>query len=168
MAKALREPPPTSSVARLFDLNAAARATSASTPAIEAPATPASGQRIEPDPRPSAQPPARASEAWLQQPTIKRELVLTPSTDDTFSALVELLRRSTGTRLTASHVARALLKGVAHCMDQIEREARRLGRQKLPANARGREMERERFESLLADAIISGVRASAAFDPHHK
>ncbi|MCL4740963.1 MAG: hypothetical protein KJZ54_02055 [Phycisphaerales bacterium] len=170
MAKPLREPPPSSSVARLFDMGAAARAI----------ATPAA----EPNPPPSALPtpeaasdrPIRTSsppvpqetparQATGEQPTLKRELVLTPSADQAFGTLVELYRRTTGTRLTSSHVARAMLKAVAHCMDEIEREATRIGPLKLPANARGRELERERFEARIADAFAAGMRASAAF--HH-
>lgn len=79
--------------------------------------------------------------------------------------LVDLYRRATGTRLTTSHVARAVLCGVEHSMASLEREARKLGPMRLPSNARGRELERERFESRLADAFISGIRAAAAFDP---
>jgi hypothetical protein len=38
------------------------------------------------------------------------------------------------------------LTGVAHCMESLEREAKYIGRLKLPSNARGREADRERFE----------------------
>lgn len=171
MAKSLREQPPSSSVARLFDLTAAARATSAvptEPPVTHGTDEPVVHRRVETSMtefRPAPTTEAPASEPWSQQPTIKRELVLTPSTDETFSRLVELFRRSTGTRLTNSHVARALLKGVAHCMDQIQREADRVGRQRLPSNARAHELHRERFEAILADAIIAAIRASAAYDP---
>jgi hypothetical protein len=99
-----------------------------------------------------------------RQANIKREFVLTPSTDATFTRVVELYRRTTGARMTSSHVARAILKGVAHCMDHIEREARRIGPLKLPSNARGRELERERFEAKIADAFVAGIRASSVFD----
>ena len=100
-----------------------------------------------------------------QRANIKRQLVLSEATNETFSQLVELYRRSTATRLTDSHVARAIFKGVAHCMDTLEREAKRIGPQKLPANARNKQAERERFEALIADAFVAGVRAASAFDP---
>lgn len=103
--------------------------------------------------------------AWGESPNIKRELVLTQSTDDTFTRLVDIYRRSTGTRLTTSHVARTMMKGVAHCIGQLETEIKRVGRMKLPSNARGRELERESFEAKLADAFVAGIRSASAFDP---
>lgn len=177
MAKPLREPPPSSSVARLFDMGAAARAIA--TPPPEPLSPPVASAAVEettrdrpltPD-RPIRTPAAPVPQQPAvpqpsgEQPTLKRELVLTPTADQTFGTLVELYRRSTGTRLTSSHVARAMLKAVAHCMDELEREASRIGPLKLPANARGRELERERFEARIADAFAAGMRASAAF--HH-
>lgn len=166
MPKLLREPPPSSSVAHLFDVGAAARAVA--TPVITPAPAPSA---VEPltsvrtkvsEPPPVVQATARLTTG--EQPTIKRELVLTPSADATFTRLVDLYRRSTGTRLTSSHVARAVFKGIEHCMDTLEREARRLGPQKLPGNARGREIDRERFEARIADAFVAGVRAASAFE----
>ncbi len=166
MPKLLREPPPSSSVVHLFDVGAAARAvaTPVNTPA-PAPAAlepPASMRSKVSEPPPVVQTAARLTTG--EQPTIKREFVLTPSADATFTRLVDLYRRSTGTRLTSSHVARAVFKGIEHCMDTLEREARRLEPQKLPANARGREIDRERFEARIADAFVAGVRAASAFE----
>jgi hypothetical protein len=57
-----------------------------------------------------------------------------------------------------------MLKGIAHCMDSLEREARRIGPLRLPGNARGREGERERFEERIAQVFIEGIRAAPAFD----
>lgn len=159
MAKPLRTPPPSSSVVRLFDLDAAARAVAA--PAVTREAEALDSQQQEPviSARVSANPaPAVTS------PHIKREFVFTPAAEATFSQLVELYRRSTGTKLTASHVARAVMKGVAHCMEYLEREARRIGPLKLPSNARGRELERERFEARIADAFITGIRSAPSMD----
>jgi hypothetical protein len=99
-----------------------------------------------------------------ENPTIKREFVLTASTDQTFSQVVDLYRRSTGTKLSSSHVARAILRGIDHCMDSLEREARHIGALKLPGNARGREGERERFEQRLAEAFVAGIRAAPALN----
>lgn len=157
MARPLRVPQPTSSVARLLDLDAAARAVSS--------------------PRPSGEPTAPTALGFplsgllgsgevpnSDTPRTKRELVLTRAADDSFTQLVEVYRRATGTRLTTSHVARAVLKGVAHCFDQLEKHARRMGPLKLPSNAAGRTMERERFEARIADAFIAGIRASSAMD----
>ena len=95
---------------------------------------------------------------------VGRQLLLTPATDAALSRLVELLRRTTGTKLSTSHVVRAMLKGVAHAMYNLEREARRLGPMKLPSNARGHEADRERFEAKLADALVAGIRAASAFE----
>lgn len=168
MPKPLREPPPSSSVAHLFDMGAAARAV----------ATVPVAARLESDnaPEPHTEVPRKIAEpalppatqarvAWGEQPNIKREVVLTSSTDEILTRLVELYRRSTATKLTSSHVMRAILKGIGHCMDTLEREAKRIGPQKLPANARNKQPERERFEALIADAFVAGVRAASAFDP---
>lgn len=153
MAKPLRSTPPTSSVARLLDLDAAARATaSARPPPVQPPRAPRDGQ-----PHRSWSP----AQTDPDRPTLHREVVLTRRADDTFSRLVELCRRSTGTRLTSSHVMRALLHAVAHCLPHIEHHARRTGPARLPSNARGRDAERERFEAVLADALLAGLRAGA-------
>lgn len=175
MARALRdEQQPSSSVSRMLELSAAARS-------VVGPVTRAPVERIPaPERAVPTQIPSPASviaaevdvastratrvEPTGEQPNLNREFVLTASTNEAFERLLETFRRATGTRMTSSHLARAVLKGVSHCMDQIEREAQRLGRLKLPSNARGREFERERFEARIADAFVSGVRSAAAFD----
>lgn len=157
MAKPLREPPPSSSVVRLFDLDAAARAVAATPAPPESP--PPSVAPARSDTSPATITTAVNTAA---RPCVKRQFILTPASDETFTRLVELYRHTTGTRLTDSHVARALMKGVAHCFDYLEREARRIGRQKLPSNARDKEQERERFEARIADAFIAGIRAGPA------
>src|SRR6516162_6214973 len=148
MAKPLRQPTPSSAVARLFDMGAAARAIAAmnspdpvSTPQVA----------LVPTPAPSA-----------QSANLKREFIFTQSAEDTFSELVSLYQRATGTKLTGSHVARAMLKGVAHCMESLEREAKYIGRLKLPSNARGKEADREQFEERIAMAFIAGIRGAPA------
>lgn len=164
MPKPLREPPPSSSVARLLDLDAAARAVAipATTVAPDDECVAAAQVVLHPARETTAERPTPARRP--EHPHVKRELVLTPTADDTFTRLVEAYRRGTGTRLTASHVARAMLKGVAHCMDYLEKEARRIGPLKLPSNARGRELDRERFEARIADAFIAGIRSAPAMD----
>jgi hypothetical protein len=49
-------------------------------------------------------------------------------------------------------------------MDFLEREARQMQPLKLPSNARGRQLERERFEARIADAFIAGIRSAPAID----
>jgi hypothetical protein len=150
MAKPLREPTPSSSVARLFDIGAAARAVSRpETAAPNAPAVPTA-------PAPTFVP--------ATTPNVKRELVLTQDTEETLCELVALYQHATGTKLTVSHVARAMLRGVAHCMESLEREAKYIGRQKLPSNARGKEVDRERFEEHIAMAFVAGIRGAPAFN----
>lgn len=156
MPKPLKDPVPTSSIARLFDMGAAARAVSAPT---EEPPTLA----VAPE-APKSNAPRSQRRASGEQPTLKRELVLTPSADKAFGDLVDLYRRTTQSRLTASHVGRAVMKGIAHCFDQLEREARRIGPLKLPPNARGRELDRERFEARIADAFVAGIRNAPALN----
>jgi hypothetical protein len=136
-------------VARLFDMGAAARAIATTNPT-----------------EPASAPVATASVPSVipaELANLKRELILSQSAESTFTELVSLYQRATGTKLTASHVARAMLKGVAHCMDSLEREAKYIGRLKLPSNARGKEAERERFEEQIAMAFIAGIRGAPAF-----
>jgi hypothetical protein len=57
-----------------------------------------------------------------------------------------------------------MLRGVAHCMESLEREAKHIGRQKLPSNARGKEVDRERFEEHIAMAFVAGIRGAPAFN----
>jgi hypothetical protein len=95
---------------------------------------------------------------------VKREFVLTPSAEQTLADLVALYQRATGTKLTASHVARVMLKGIAHCMESLEREAKYIGLLKLPSNARSKESERERFEDHIAMAFVAGIRGAPAFN----
>lgn len=160
MAKPLRTLPPSSSIARLLDVNAAARAVAA--PGVTREMTEAQAPQQQ-EPAASARVAANPAPV-VASPHIKREFVFTPAAEATFSQLVEIYRRTTGTKLTASHVARALMKGVAHCLEYLEKEARRIGPLKLPSNARGRELERERFEARIADAFITGIRSAPAID----
>ncbi len=176
MAKPLREPPPSSSVARLLDVEAASRALAPRQPSIVQPPGPANQDGAPPPPltapprQPEALPVQQAPAATVASaiPTgepanVKRDLVLSPSTHETLSRLVELYRRSTGTRLNSSHVARAMLKGVAACMASLEQEAAAIGKLRLPGNARGREGEREQFEDRIAESFVNGVRSAAAY-----
>lgn len=149
MAQPLRQPAPSSAVARLLDPSAAARAVAAQPPSA---------------PVAAAQPAAERSTV-AATPCINRELVLTPAAARALDRLVEVFREATGSRLSTSHAARALLVATAACIEPIEREARRLGALRLPGNARGREGERERFERRLAAAIVAGFRAAAALEP---
>ena len=151
MAKQLVSAPPSSSVARLLDLGAAARAVANPT-AVGNPSAERS-QSERPVPQADERPGLRAG----HRPTVNREFVLTPDADDTFSRLVEIYRRGTGARLNASHVLRVILKAVAHRLDMLEVEARKLGPMRLPSNARGTDQLRERFEAIIADAFVRGM-----------
>lgn len=155
MARSLIHPPPSSTVARLLDPSAAARAIVGTPPTA-------------PNVTPSSSTPAAGGPSPVvgdEDAAIKRELTLSPTTNNTFEELIELYRRTTGARLSASHVARAMLKGLAHCLPTLQREAGRIGRLKLPSNARGRQSEREAFEDRIARAFVAGIRAAPAFEP---
>ncbi len=151
MAKALDNKPPTSSVARLFDQGAVARALSPANSCRKA----LDATELQPVAHDSRPP---------QPAVIKREFVLTPTAEEALTRLVQVYRKATGTRLSNSHVMRAVLRGVAHGMPTIEREADRLGPLKLPSNAKGREAERERFENTLASSFIAAMRTLPAFE----
>ena len=152
MPQPLREPPPSSSIARLLDAEAAARAIGPTLMNHSAPNEPID----EGTPSPL--------DAKRCTVLIKREITLTPAADETLTQLVDVFRRATRTRLGTSLTARALLRAVAHCMAAIEREARRTGPCKLPANASGKEAERDRFEFRVAQAIANGMRSAACLE----
>jgi hypothetical protein len=95
---------------------------------------------------------------------ITRQFILTPTTDETLKRLITIYNRASGANLTNSHVLRAILKGVAHAMPELEREAARLRALKRPSNARGKEALREEFEQKLAAAFIAGMRAAAVYE----
>jgi hypothetical protein len=156
MARPLRESPPSSAVARLLDVGAASRAL-----AQPRETSPCAHSAVVPTHEPVAETKLRPEANVL----VKREFVLTPSTDEILCGFVELIRRSTGARLSGSHLLRALLVALHHARPSLETEARRLGSMKLPSNARGKETERLRFERRITAALVAGLRASATFDP---
>lgn len=153
MARPLRETPPSSAVARLLDVGAAARAITAT--AVTAPET----TNVDLRPGPADEP--RSGD--LTRPAlVKREFVLTPAAERSLLTLIDSIRRATGARVSASHVLRALLVAVEHAGPQIDHEARRLGALKLPSNASGRDSERAAFERRIAAALVAGLRAASA------
>lgn len=155
MARTLRETPPTSAVARLLDVGAAARAVSSA-------AALAPERTVEPS---QGQAPAQSQTRQCDGNTpIKREFVLTPGTERALTTLIDSIRHATGARVSASHVLRALLLAVEHAQSNIDGESRRLGTLRLPSNARGRDAERAQFERQIAAALAAGMRAAAAFD----
>lgn len=111
MARALRETPPSSSVARLLDSAAAGRALA---PLASDEAVPSYSAVHTRDNPPAGSPRNKPR-------LIKREFVLTRETDAVLEALLQMFRQTTGTRLTASHVVRALLAAAEHSADEIRR-----------------------------------------------
>ncbi len=150
MAKALSNKPPSSSVARLFDRSAVARALSSTASPEQVP------DPIQPEP-------VATGSRITKSAVIKRELTLTPAAEEALTRLVQVYRNATGTRLSNSHMIRAVLRGVVHGLSAIEREANRMGPLKLPSNGKGREVEREQFESALASSFIAAMRTLPAF-----
>jgi hypothetical protein len=149
MAKPLAHPQPRSSVASLLDPGVGAAATR---PAPGIPAFPPAGT--------PADEPARTGEPA----NIKREFVLTRGADETLRKLVALCEQATGTRLTNSHVLRAILRALELAMPELEREAARLGPLKRPSNAKGNEADRDEFEQRLAACLHAGLRACPPAD----
>lgn len=145
MPRTLRVSPPSSSVARLFDANAASRALAApeTSALVRRPELGEASSRLEPP---------------LNTSYTKREVTLCGVTDEAFSRLLQSFRESTGTRLSASHLIRALLHAVSEAVPSIEASARRLGRMRLPGNGRGTNAHRETFERKIALALLDGIR----------
>jgi hypothetical protein len=166
MAKPLTTIPPSSSVAKLLEPGIGAAATRPmAVPHAGRPAGPQAGAPASS--HPEVEQAADETDNGLatgEQPDIKREFTLTRSTDDTRSELVALYQRTTGCRLHASHLMRALLKVLRQAMPDVEREARALGPLRRPSNASGREAERDEFESRLAASLLAGLRAGRHAD----
>jgi hypothetical protein len=146
MAKPLRSTPPTSSIALHLDTEAFQRAL-----------TPDAG-RSKPS-RINPQIPF-ADDRTGEPANINREFVLTPSAAETMDRLLSMLRRATKTRMSASHLQRILLSVVERAFDGIARAAEDLPPMKYPSNARGQEVERDRFEARIAEAVYAGIRES--------
>lgn len=144
MARTLRDTSPSSSIARLLDTDAAARATAprnAATPSAANDAIQAADATAWPD--------------VVRPSRIKREVLLCPQTDEVLDDLVRILRRSTRARVTTSHVVRALLLAVSKRLESIRRQAAHLGPRRLPSNAPGNDQARREFEELLAALFFS-------------
>ncbi len=146
MAKSLNKPVPSSSLARLLDESAVTRAVS------KRESLDGNVRSVERGPEPP-----------LSARYVKREFVLTEELDTAVTELTGLVRRCTGARITHSHIARALFAAAAHCKPAMERELVETGKLKLPSNAKGNTGARERFEGILASAILAAMRVSPAF-----
>lgn len=151
MAKTLRDPTPTSSVARLLDRDVAARAIEPRT-GVPLPELPVAGHAME-----------RNAPQRLGAPVIKREFILTESADETFTRVLMLFRRATRTRMTASHLFRAMMIGLSHCFTALEKESVRMREERLPPNGPAFEAQRIAYEGRIAEAFVSGIRSAAAF-----
>ena len=155
MAKPLSALPPSSSVAKLLEPGIGAAAIRTFVPAPTG--TPAGGEagvRIPlqaPDPGPQAVPTGEAAD-------VKREFTLTRSSDATLDELVAIYQRTTGCKLHASHVMRAVLRALGEALPEIEREAIALGPLRRPSNATGKESERDAFEARIAASLRAGMR----------
>ncbi len=135
-------------LSRLLDPAAAMRAVVPPQPS----AMPEQRQSVPPPPRPSA----RAAAPAL----VKRECVLTRSADEVLTRFTELIRRTTGARVSASHAVRCLLLTLGPVWPRLEDELRALGPMRLPSNARGNEASREALERALAGAVARAIRSS--------
>jgi hypothetical protein len=155
MPKPLARQQPSSSVARLLEPGIAAGALA-----------PVKSERVEEPILGTLQESERnrGRGATGEIANITRQFIVTESTDEILKQLVQLYSRAIGSQLTNSHVLRAILKGVAHAMPELEREAERLGRIKRPRNVRGKEHERELFERRIATAFMAGMRAASVYE----
>lgn len=129
---------------------------------------PSAAMRAVAAPQPSTMPEQRQS--VLSQPQsgtkaavpsfVKRECVLTRPTDEALTRLTEVIRRTTGARVSASHAVRCLLLTLGPAWPRLEEELRAVGPMRLPSNAKGNEASREALERALAGAVARAVRSS--------
>jgi hypothetical protein len=150
MPKPLLRPQPTSSVANILDESVARAALARVIPARPMEETEQAAHTTS----------VVADEALTETPTIRRQFILTPSTDLTLKHIVALYSKATGSELTNSHVLRALLKAIEHAMPQLEHEAEQMGKLKRPKNDRANEAHRDEFERKLASCIVAGMHGA--------
>ncbi len=93
---------------------------------------------------------------------IKREFILSEETDATLNQLLAILETSTGNRLTASQVVRALLITLGECLPMIRPGAENSPRVPRPGNGAGHVRVRLAFERHLAGLIAEGLSGSTA------
>lgn len=150
MAKPLAQHTPMSPLSRLLDPGAAVRAV-APMPVLPTVPERQASETTPPRMRPSL--PAAPS-------LVKRECVLTRPTDEALTRLTELIRRTTGARVSASHAVRCLLLLLGPVWPRLEDELRAMGPMRLPSNATGNEPAREAMERALAGAVARAIRSS--------
>ncbi|MFN0133118.1 MAG: hypothetical protein ACKVW3_11425 [Phycisphaerales bacterium] len=144
MAKTLTTPPPSSSVARMFDVAAAAAAIGNPLPVPHA---------VPPPPR---EVPQRMDPEVTR--SIKREVILTTDTDETLTRCLAAMQKGTRTRLNTSHLVRAILRAMEGVVPALESQGRQLGPLRLPGNGPGTGPLREAFERRIAAAIVEAFK----------
>lgn len=152
MPRAPRNPPPSSSIARLLDPQTAGRAIERAV--SPAPTVGSDRHGIESASAPNPGLPPHA-------PPTKREVLLSPDTDATLERLVQVLREATGARVTTSHAVRALLRAVDAALPSIVEALSCLGPQRLPGNGPRQDQHRKQFEAQLASRLAEGLRLAA-------
>lgn len=133
---------------------------------------PAAAMRAVVPPQPSTMPEQRQSVLSQSQsgtraavPSfVKRECVLTRPTDEALTRLTEVIRRTTGARVSASHAVRCLLLVLGPIWPRLEDELRALGPMRLPSNAKGNEHARDALERTLASALRRATASAAGLD----
>ncbi len=141
MPKPLATVPTTSAVARLLDAAAVSGA-------------------VDPRPAPERDPNPEKGEvprARRRAHPVKREVVLTEHTAEVLDVLVERLRAATRTRLSASHMLRAMITAVEPALSAVEVEVASSGPWRLPANGEQHDADRAEFERRMADAILAAL-----------
>lgn len=128
----------TSPVTRLLDASAVSRA-------------------VGPVPPPEQEPAAGAPKPRRPAHPVKREVVLTEHTAEVLDVLVDRLRAATRTRLSASHLVRALVLAIEPSLAGIEVQVASTGPWRLPANGARHDADRAEFERRMADAVLAAL-----------
>ncbi len=153
MAKALTTQPPSSSVARLLDSSAATRAI-AGRPRFSSDTKQLDTERAF----------IRTSVPQNVPRSHKRELSLCPASDRILETLVHRLRSNTGTRVTASHVIRAMLRSMETLAGSIEESVARAGPWRMPATSPDAREHREAFDRALASVFREAAKQEGCCD----
>lgn len=117
------------------------------------------------EPTSQVQPPESSTDAArvCARQYIKREFILSPETDATLIEVTSALYQSTGRRLNASQIIRAMLLVVRPALPLIRNAATQMEAVARPVNGRGQRQARTELERYLARVIGAGFRGATGF-----
>lgn len=88
---------------------------------------------------------------------VKKQFLLTDTTLEYLTDAVSIFKSTTGAKISESLFIRSLIKAIHRMGPLLEKEARKIGKVKLPQKIRGKEHLREELENKIAEAIMAAA-----------